>query len=217
MIPVFNNINNLNKSIYIINIMEKLALTCKVLYDKDWLDNIKLCKDGQLKPIIKYESIHDWMKKMNIFQMNLKKFLDQQLSDSDTFHELKENLDWLNDDHVFIKNFLNFMNESCLNMTEHKYKYWSLDNARVATSAVKGALKGYYYSTQYIHHITKDKICNIIISMIFSMFGTQDSYPGIFDKISYMKCFLCKKFKNEVVTLGVNGEEICLECCKHKV
>ena len=36
--------------------MEKLALTCKVLYDKDWLDNMKLCKDGPiLKPVIKYE------------------------------------------------------------------------------------------------------------------------------------------------------------------
>ena len=39
--------------------MEKLAMTCKILYDKDWLDNIKLCKDGQVKPVIKYESIHD--------------------------------------------------------------------------------------------------------------------------------------------------------------
>ena len=32
-----------------------------------------------------------------------------------------------------------------------------------------------------------------------------------------MRCYMCKKFKNEVVTLGRNGEEICLECCKHKV
>ena len=196
--------------------MEKLALTCKVLYDKDWLDNMKLCKDGQVKPVIKYESIHDWMKKMNIFQVKLKKFLDQQLNDSNIFNELKENLDWLNDDHVFIKNFLEFMEESCLYMTDHKYKYWSLDNARVAISAVKGALKGYHY-TNHPDNITKNKICNIIVSIIFSMFGTQDSYPGIFDKISYMRCFMCKKFKNEVVTLGMNGEEICLECCKNKV
>ena len=196
--------------------MEKLALTCKVLYDKDWLDNMKLCKDGQVKPIIKYESIHDWMKKMNIFQMNLKIFLDNQLNDTNIFNELKENLDWLNDDHVFVKNFLEFMNESCLYMTENKYKYWCLDNARVATSAIKGALKGYHYST-YPDNISKTKICNIIVSIIFAMFGTQDTYPGIFDKISYMRCFLCKKFKNEVVTLGVNGEEICLDCCKNKV
>ena len=196
--------------------MEKLALTCKVLYDKDWLDNMKLCKDGQVKPIIKYESIHDWMKKMNIFQMNLKIFLDNQLNDTNIFNELKENLDWLNDDHVFVKNFLEFMNESCLYMTENKYKYWCLDNARVATSAIKGALKGYHYST-YPDNISKTKICNIIVSIIFAMFGTQDTYPGIFDKISYMRCFMCKKFKNEVVTLGVNGEEICLDCCKNKV
>ena len=108
------------------------------------------------------------------------------------------------------------MNESCLYMTEQKYKYWCLDNARVATSAVKGALKGYHY-TNPPENITKNRICNIIVSLIFAMFGTQDTYPGIFDKISYMRCFLCKKFKNEVVTLGVNGEEICLECCKNKV
>ena len=196
--------------------MEKLALTCKVLYDKDWLDNMKLCKDGQVKPIIKYESIHDWMKKMNIFQINLKTFLDKQLKDTNIFNELKENLDWLNDEHVFVKNFLEFMNESCLYMTENKYKYWCLDNARVATSAIKGALKGYHYST-YPDNISKTKICNIIVSIIFAMFGTQDSYPGIFDKISYMRCFMCKKFKNEVVTLGANGEEICLDCCKNKV
>lgn len=198
--------------------MEKLALTCKVLYDKDWLDNMKLCKDGQVKPVIKYESIHDWMKKMNKFQVNLKNFLNEQLNNTEIFNELKENMDWLNDDHILIKNFLNFMNEACLNMTQHKneYKYWSLDNAQVATSAIKGALKGYHYST-YPDNISKQKICNIIVSIIFAMFGTQDSYPGIFDKISYMRCYMCKKFKNEVVTLGRNGEEICLECCKHKV
>ena len=46
-------------------------------------------------------------------------------------------------------------------MTENKYKYWSLDNAQVATSAVKGALKGYHYST-YPENITKNRICNII-------------------------------------------------------
>ena len=196
--------------------MEKLALTCKVLYDKDWLDNMKLCKDGQVKPVIKYESIHDWMKKMNEFQVSLKRFLDEQLNNNEIFNELKENLDWLNDDHVFVKNFLEFINESCLYMTENKYKYWCLDNARVATSAIKGALKGYHYST-YPDNISKAKICNIIVSIMFAMFGTQDTYPGIFDKISYMRCFMCKKFKNEVVTIGVNGEEICLECCKNKV
>ena len=110
------------------------------------------------------------------------------------------------------------MNQACLNMTQHKdeYKYWALDNAQVATSAIKGALKGYHYST-YPDNISKQKICNIIVSIIFSMFGTQDSYPGIFDKISYMRCFMCKKFKNEVVTLGRNGEEICLECCKNGI
>ena len=52
--------------------MEKLALTCKVLYDKDWLDNMKLCKDGQVKPVIKYDSIHDWMKNES-FSGKLKK------------------------------------------------------------------------------------------------------------------------------------------------
>ena len=42
-------------------------------------------------------------------------------------------------------------------MTEHKYKYWSLDNARVATSAVKGALKGYHY-TNPPENITKNRM-----------------------------------------------------------
>ena len=65
--------------------MEKLALTCRVLYDKDWLDNIKLCKDRQLKPVIKYKSIHDWMRKMNEFQVSLKRFLDEQFDNEDIF------------------------------------------------------------------------------------------------------------------------------------
>ena len=104
--------------------MEKIALTCRILYDKDWLDNIKLCKDGQLKPVIKYKSLHDWMKKMNIFQVNLKKFIEKQFDNEDIFHELKENMDWLNDDHIFIYNFIEFMNKSCLYMTENNYKYW---------------------------------------------------------------------------------------------
>ena len=43
---------------------------------------------------------------MNHFQVNLKRFLDVQLNNNEIFNELKENLDWLNDDHVFVKNFL---------------------------------------------------------------------------------------------------------------
>ena len=35
--------------------MEQLALTCKVLYDKDYLDNIKLLKKSKYGPVIKYD------------------------------------------------------------------------------------------------------------------------------------------------------------------
>ena len=51
MTLVSNNINNLNNTIYIMY-MERLALTCKILYDKDWLDNMKLCKDGQVNQLL---------------------------------------------------------------------------------------------------------------------------------------------------------------------
>ena len=37
------------------------------------------------------------------------------------------------------------------------------------------------------------------ITCLFGIFGTQDENCGLFEKISYIKCDICKKLSNKVI------------------
>ena len=44
-----------------------LSQTCKTLYDKDYLDNMKKVEESKRHPIIKFDSLYDYFDKITSF------------------------------------------------------------------------------------------------------------------------------------------------------
>ena len=129
------------------------------------------------------------------------------VDDDAIFETMIDNVDWLNDEIPFIKHLQKILKKELLKITQHKETKWCGENAITTINSVKGALKGLNMTTD----ITKNNVRDIIISIIFSVYSTNDIHQPLLDKISYLKCFHCKKFSNKVVDFG---ELICDKCVK---
>ena len=71
---IFNCIIILNcNNIY--NMEFTFMQTCKILYDKDYLDNMKKTDELKRHPIIKFDSLYDYFDKVNTFQLNIKQHI----------------------------------------------------------------------------------------------------------------------------------------------
>ena len=184
-----------------------LAKTCKVLYDKDYLDNMKKLDILKRHPIIKFDSLYDYFNIVTRFQLNIKQHIQRLVDDDAIFETMIDNIDWLNDEIPFIKHLQKILKKELLKITQHKETKWCGENAITTINSVKGALKGLNMTTD----ITKNNVRDIIISIIFSVYSTNDIHQPLLDKISYLKCFHCKKFSNKVVDFG---ELICDKCVK---
>ena len=109
-----------------------------------------------------------------------------------------ENIEWLNDEIPFIMHLQKILKKELLKITNHTETKWCGENAIITINSIKGALKGLHMTTEVNKMNTRD----IIISIIFSVYSTNDNYQPILDKISFLKCFNCKKFSNQVVDFG---------------
>ena len=94
-----------------------------------------------------------------------------------------------------------------MKITNHKYSKWCGETVITTVNSIKGALKGLGMTTD----VNKNNVRDMIICIVFSTYSTNDNHQPILDKISFLKCFNCKKFSNQVVDFG---ELICLNCSK---
>ncbi len=85
-----------------------LAKTCKILYDKDYLDNMKKLDILKRHPIIKFDSLYDYFNIVTRFQLNIKQHIQRLVDDDAIFETMIDNVDWLNDDIPFIKHLQKF-------------------------------------------------------------------------------------------------------------
>ena len=184
-----------------------LAKTCKILYDKDYLDNMKKLDILKRHPIIKFDSLYDYFNIVTRFQLNIKQHIQRLVDDEATFETMIENIEWLNDEIPFIRHLQKILKKELLKITNYTETKWCVENTIITINSIKGALKGLHMTTDVNKINTRD----IIISIIFSVFSTNDNHQPILDKISYLKCFHCKKFSNQVVDFG---ELICEVCVK---
>ncbi len=184
-----------------------LAKTCKILYDKDYLDNMHKLDILKRHPIIKFDSLYDYFNIVTRFQLNIKQHIQRLVDDDAIFETMIDNIDWLNDEIPFIRQLQKILKKELLKITHHKETKWCAENTIMTINSIKGALKGLNMTT----NVTKNNVRDIIISIIFSVYSTNDNYQPILDKISFLKCFNCKKFSNQVVDFG---ELICLNCSK---
>ena len=104
--------------------MEQLALTCKVLYDKDYLDNIKLLKKSKYNPVIKYDCHHKIYNNISRFQCRTFLFISEQLDNENDIQELITNMDLLQSSNIFIKNLKDFIKKELMIHTMNKHMIW---------------------------------------------------------------------------------------------
>tara|TARA_B100000900_G_scaffold394591_1_gene392168 strand:+ start:317 stop:898 length:582 start_codon:yes stop_codon:yes gene_type:complete len=184
-----------------------LAKTCRTLYDKDYLDNMKKLDILKRHPMIKFDNLYDYFHIVNRFQLNIKQHIQRLVDDSHIFENMIENIEWLNDDIIFIKHLQKFLKKELMKITNHKYSKWCGETVITTVNSIKGALKGLGMTTD----VNKNNVRDMIICIVFSTYSTNDNHQPILDKISFLKCFNCKKFSNQVVDFG---ELICLNCSK---
>ncbi len=184
-----------------------LSQTCKTLYDKDYLDNMKNLEELKRHPMIKFENLHEYFNKVTSFQLNIKNKVQELVDDLVIFEEMIINIEWLNDNIPFINILRKFLKNELLKMTNNTESKWCGETAVIAINGVKGALKGLQLSSR----ISKTNVRDMIICVIFAIFSTNDKYQPIFDKISYMECHICKKLRSNVIHMD---KLICETCLK---
>ena len=190
--------------------MEKLALTCKTLYDKDYLDKIILLKEKERHPIVIFKDIFDYFYNAKRFQVKIKNHVEDNLNDEEIWREIKENLNNLTDYTIFIEKLKQFLEQRLLNFTNQKEKQWCNETSIMIIHSVKGAIKGLSLCFENnLESITKEYIKNIVLSTIFHIIGTHEEYQGLFDKISYMKCENCNNLSNEIIYAE---KQLCHRC-----
>ena len=84
--------------------MQHLAMTCKTLYDKDYLDNMMLLKEKERHPVIIFKDIFFYFSSVKRFQIKIKTFVSDTINNDEIWRELKNNIDNITDHHLFIKN-----------------------------------------------------------------------------------------------------------------
>ena len=187
--------------------MELMAQTCKVLYDKHWLDKMKEFDTLKRHPMIKFDNLYEYFNKVTNFQTNIKSITQNLVDDDNLFENLHINIEWLNDDVPFINRLRIFLKDELLKMTNNTESKWCNETAITTINSIKGALKGLNLCSS----ISKNNVRDMIICVIFAIFSTSDKYQCIFDKISYMECHICKKLVRNVVDMD---KLICETCLK---
>ena len=195
--------------------MEKLALTCKILYDVDILQKMERLEKEKTHPIIIFKDLFDYFNKAKKFQLKIRNGIAIILSDDAKFNEFKEELQETSDLSYFFSDLYKLILKELLVFTQNKYEYWCQKTAINILNSVKGGLKGLIYSLNLIDEqnieITKNMVIGTTLNIIFNFIGNHDVYQGLFDQISYFKCDICKKIKNEVILLEKLVCQTCID------
>jgi hypothetical protein len=199
--------------------MEKFALTCRILYDADILNKMEHLERGKTQPVIVFKDLFEYFNKSKKFQIKLRHGITNILSHENCLNDLIEDLDIISDFNYFFSELFKLLNKELFTFTENKHTYWCKNTAINILNSVKGGLKGLFFSLKSNnendenHEITEKMIINMTLCIIFNIIGNHDIHQGLFDQISYFKCDICKKIKNEVILLE---QLVCEKCINNQ-
>lgn len=195
--------------------MEKLALTCKILYDVDILQKMERLKKEKTHPIIIFKDLFDYFNKAKKFQLKIRNGIAIILSSDEKFIEFKEEIQDTSDFSFFFSELYKLIFKELSIFTQNKHRYWCEKTTINILNSVKGGLKGVVYSLNLIEgeniEITKNMVIGTTLNIIYNFIGNHDVHQGVFDQISYFKCDICKKIKNNVIFMD---KLVCEKCAK---
>lgn len=214
--------------------MEHLAKTCKILYDKEFLDNQKLFKQGYSHQKVLYDSIQEYNELEEKFRTKLSEViknigLDDWYYYGDMF-KYKTGLDVEQLYNIIIKLIKNQTNETVDNITN--IIYLALDGLVESCNSIVDYTEdiiceecgsdiecnscGTIIQTNFTAIFLNKKFCNkMITNMILNiLFSDTSGTEGIIDDIRQFKCKKCGKFENWLLSKEETecNEEMCFEC-----
>jgi len=182
--------------------MELLASTCKILYDKDYLDSKEKLKKCLFIEDILFDDYYSYQIKKEEFFKKITSFVEETFTN------------------ISITSFQNYLNDLSINPIIVKFHKYLLDRINIYINHSNNEwaeLVSYSFITtlssvlsslwKYIE-INDNIIRNTILSSTFNMFMITDK---TLDRISSIKCINCKKYHKKVIIMG---EALCTECSK---
>lgn len=199
--------------------MEQLAKTCKTLYDKEFLDNQKLFKQGYSHQKVLYDSIQEYNELEEEFRTQLPEVIKNiGLDDWGDIYmrHMQLEFDW-----IMNKNFYELTN-ALLKLIKNNKKAYEIFNIIYLTldGIVRSCDNIYNYNenticeecssdiecndcetiiqTSYENIFLNKKFCNkMITNMILNiLFSDTSGTEGVIDDIRQFKCKKCGKFEN---------------------
>jgi hypothetical protein len=216
--------------------MEQLAKTCKVLYDKEFIDNQKLFKDGYSYNKILYESKQEFDCLCQEFKDGLSNLIKSNNIDDWTY------IDWQSPNNFGLQYSCpceEVLGEALSKLTKNQNKKWVENMSDILGCAIRGIAKSISLMNSFNEETECDEcgnerieinfqekfenrnICNIMITnMINNILFDEEKIGdgggcalGQMDKIKQFKCEKCNKFCEFIDNWDDEFEcEICVDC-----
>ena len=178
--------------------MELLSKTCKILYDKDYLDSKMRLKNSLGIESILFNNYHDYKKSLDEFYNTIKDFLNVTITEESIRSFYNNNL-FNNPVIIKFRNILLYR----LNLVIHNSnQIWSEYTVYTFVNTVCGGIRAFLY----YENLKIETLKNFILSSVSQLFLESD---GIFNKISKIRCGYCKRYHKDVTYIG---ECICKDC-----
>ena len=182
--------------------MELLASTCKILYDKDYLDSKEKLKKCLFIEDILFDDYYSYKIKKEEFFKTITSFVEETFTNTSTI-SFQNNLNDLSVNPLIVK-FHKFLLDRIKIYLSNSNHEW----AELVSYSFIQTLSSVLSSLWKYVEIDDNIIKNTILSSIYNMFVKTDK---TLDRISSIKCINCKKYHKKVIIMG---EALCTDCSK---
>jgi hypothetical protein len=202
--------------------MEQLSKTCKILYDKDYLDNMKQLNDKNIYKKVYYDSFMEYETLRDEFKKKLPILIREHKIDDWLYY------DWHSENHEFGIKWSNRIYEELQpilsKLTKNQNNTWVVHISKIFEFSIRGLAKSisFIQDEDLQEPFYNKDVCNVMITNMINRIlfesgefasieaGGEDNF-----EMSKLRCFICKKCKKEVDVLCVylnEYDEICYDC-----
>lgn len=191
--------------------MENLSKTCKILYDKDYLDNMKSINDNNIHKKVYYDNWNEYEDLVNDFKNNLLNVIKNTGMDDWQYFEYFAKPSEYKFGVKFTSSCEYELTNLLKKLTKGQNNLWVEHISKIIDSSIRGLAKSisliedeefqYYFRNK---NICNKMVCNMINTILFHTADVEENFE--LDKI---RCFICKKCKNEVDYVD---DDFCIEC-----
>lgn len=187
--------------------MELLASTCKILYDKDYLDSKEKLKKCLFIENILFDNYYSYKIKKDNFFKSIINFVNESFNES-SINSLQNYMDDLSTNPIMTKfhKFLLYRINVFINNSNNE---WAEFACYSFINTLSGSLASLYQYVKLYIEIDENIIRNTILSSVHNMFMMTDK---TLDRVSSIKCINCKKYHKKVII--IMDEAVCVECSK---